>query len=394
MGSAFQRYKSGKGEAEMAGNTIAELTRLGQDVWIDNLSRELIESGELKRLTNEVGITGVTSNPTIFQKAISGKDDYDESIRRLLGLNVSDPKELFFQLAFDDVGAAADLLRRKYEESRGRHGFVSIEVAPDLAYDTETTISEVRWIFSSLGRKNVMVKVPATKEGLPAIEQLTADGVNVNVTLLFSVKRYEEVVDAYMKGIERRISQNHAVGEIASVASFFVSRVDTLVDKLLDEKMQGVASDAEKKKLAGLRGKAAVANARLAYEKGEEIRNSERFKSLAARGANWQRLLWGSTSTKDPAYSDIKYVQELIGPDTVNTMPEETIKAFLDHGDPKVTIKDDGGSAEALFGEMRTVGIDIGEVAAELEKDGVKKFADSYFALLDEISKKRDKLVA
>lgn len=394
MGSAFQRYKSGKGEAEMAGNTIAELTRLGQDVWIDNLSRELIESGELKRLTNEVGITGVTSNPTIFQKAISGKDDYDESIRRLLGLNVSDPKELFFQLAFDDVGAAADLLRRKYEESRGRHGFVSIEVAPDLAYDTETTISEVRWIFSSLGRKNVMVKVPATKEGLPAIEQLTADGVNVNVTLLFSVKRYEEVVDAYMKGIERRISQNHAVGEIASVASFFVSRVDTLVDKLLDEKMQGVASDAEKKKLAGLRGKAAVANARLAYEKGEEIRNSERFKSLAARGANWQRLLWGSTSTKDPAYSDIKYVQELIGPDTVNTMPEETIKAFLDHGDPKVTIKDDGGSAEALFGELRTVGIDIGEVATELEKEGVKKFADSYFALLDEISKKRDKLVA
>lgn len=378
----------------MAGNTIAELTRLGQDVWIDNLSRELIESGELKRLTNEVGITGVTSNPTIFQKAISGKDDYDESIRRLLGLNVSDPKELFFQLAFEDVGAAADLLRRKYEESRGRHGFVSIEVAPDLAYDTETTISEVRWIFSSLGRKNVMVKVPATKEGLPAIEQLTADGVNVNVTLLFSVKRYEEVVDAYMKGIERRISQNHAVGEIASVASFFVSRVDTLVDKLLDEKMQGVASDAEKKKLAGLRGKAAVANARLAYEKGEEIRNSERFKSLAARGANWQRLLWGSTSTKDPAYSDIKYVQELIGPDTVNTMPEETIKAFLDHGDPKVTIKDDGGSAEALFGELRTVGIDIGEVATELEKEGVKKFADSYFALLDEISKKRDKLVA
>jgi transaldolase len=394
LGSAFQRYKSGKGEAEMAGNTIAELTRLGQDVWIDNLSRELIESGELKRLTNEVGITGVTSNPTIFQKAISGKDDYDESIRRLLGLNVSDPKELFFQLAFEDVGAAADLLRRKYEESRGRHGFVSIEVAPDLAYDTETTISEVRWIFSSLGRKNVMVKVPATKEGLPAIEQLTADGVNVNVTLLFSVKRYEEVVDAYMKGIERRISQNHAVGEIASVASFFVSRVDTLVDKLLDEKIQGASSDAEKKKLGGLRGKAAVANARLAYEKGEEIRNSERFKSLAVRGANWQRLLWGSTSTKDPAYSDIKYVQELIGPDTVNTMPNDTIGAYLDHGDPKVTIKDDGDSAEELFGELRSVGIDIGEVTAELEKEGVKKFADSYFALLDEISKKRDKLVA
>ncbi|MGD2080234.1 MAG: transaldolase [Nitrospirota bacterium] len=376
----------------MAGNTIMELTRLGQSVWIDNLSRELVESGELERLIKEVGITGVTSNPTIFQKAVSGKDDYDESMGRLLGLNLSDPKELFFQLAFEDVGAAADLLRRNYEESRGHHGFVSIEVAPDLAYDTETTISEVRWIFSSLGRKNVMVKVPATREGLPAIEQLTADGVNVNVTLLFSVKRYAEVVDAYMKGIERRISQNHAVGEIASVASFFVSRVDTLVDKLLEEKIQGASSDAERKKLNDLKGKAAVANARLAYEKGEEIRNSGRFKALAEKGANWQRLLWGSTSTKDPAYSDIKYVQELIGPDTVNTMPPETIEAYLDHGDPRVTIRDDGGMAEALFEELRSVGIDIDDVTGELEKDGVKKFADSYFALLDEISRKRDKL--
>lgn len=376
----------------MAANTILGLDELGQSVWIDTLSRELIETGEIKRLINEVGLSGVTSNPTIFQKAVSGKDDYDESIRRLLGLNLSDPKEMFFQLAFEDIGAAADLLRRKHEESHGRRGYVSIEVSPDLAYDTETTIAEVRWIFSSLGRKNVMVKVPATKEGLPAIEQLTADGVNVNVTLLFSIKRYEEVADAYMKGIERRLSQNHAVSEIASVASFFVSRVDTLADQLLDEKIQNASSEAEKKKLNDLKGKAAVANAKIAYGRGEEIRNSDRFKALAERGANWQRLLWGSTSTKNPAYSDIKYVQEIIGPDTVNTMPLETIDAYLDHGDPRITIKDDLNSAEHLFDELRSVGIDIEDVAAQLEKEGVKKFADSYFELLDEIAKKRDKL--
>lgn len=376
----------------MAVNTILGLDELGQSVWIDTLSRELIETGELKRLINEVGLSGVTSNPTIFQKAVSGKDDYDESIRRLLGLNLSDPKEMFFQLAFEDIGAAADLLRRKHEESHGRRGYVSIEVSPDLAYDTETTIAEVRWIFSSLGRKNVMVKVPATKEGLPAIEQLTADGVNVNVTLLFSVKRYEEVADAYMKGIERRLSQNHAVGDIASVASFFVSRVDTLADQLLDEKIQNASSEAEKKKLNDLKGKAAVANAKIAYQKGEEIRSSDRFKALAEKGANWQRLLWGSTSTKDPAYSDIKYVQEIIGPDTVNTMPLETIDAYLDHGEPRITINDDMNSAEHLFEELRSVGIDIEDVAAQLEKEGVKKFADSYFELLDEIAKKRDKL--
>ncbi len=376
----------------MAVNTILGLDELGQSVWIDTLSRELIETGELKRLINEVGLSGVTSNPTIFQKAVSGKDDYDESIRRLLGVNLSDPKEMFFQLAFEDIGTAADLLRRKHDESHGRRGYVSIEVSPDLAYDTETTIAEVRWIFSSLGRKNVMVKVPATKEGLPAIEQLTADGVNVNVTLLFSVKRYEEVADAYMKGIERRLSQNHAVSEIASVASFFVSRVDTLADQLLDEKIQNASSEAEKKKLYDLKGKAAVANAKIAYGKGEEIRNSDRFKALAARGANWQRLLWGSTSTKNPAYSDIKYVQEIIGPDTVNTMPLETIDAYLDHGDPRITIKDDLNSVEHLFEELRSVGIDIEDVAAQLEKEGVKKFADSYFELLDEIAKKRDKL--
>jgi len=336
------------------------------------------------------GVSGVTTNPSIFQKAISGSADYDASLKALIANNVMDPKELFFQLAFEDVGAAADTLRPIYEKSKGKYGFVSIEVAPDLAYDTEATITEARWIFSTLGRKNIMVKVPATKEGLPAIEQLTADGVNVNVTLLFSVKRYEEVAEAYMRGLEKRLSQNHAIDDIASVASFFVSRVDTLIDDILEEKIKS-ASGGEKSKLQGLVGKAAVANAKLAFKRGEAIMAGERFKGLAEKGANFQRLLWGSTSTKNPAYSDIKYVQELIGPETINTIPTDTIKAFIDHGEPKVTIRDDADSVEPLFEELKSVGIDIEDVASKLEKQGVKSFADAYFELLDEIARKRDK---
>jgi len=375
---------------KMGGNPVFKLAELGQCVWLDTLSRKLINSGELLQLAEVDGVSGVTTNPSIFQKAISGSADYDASLKALIANNVMDPKELFFQLAFEDVGAAADTLRPIYEKSKGKYGFVSIEVAPDLAYDTEATITEARWIFSTLGRKNIMVKVPATKEGLPAIEQLTADGVNVNVTLLFSVKRYEEVAEAYMRGLEKRLSQNHAIDDIASVASFFVSRVDTLIDDILEEKIKS-ASGGEKSKLQGLVGKAAVANAKLAFKRGEAIMAGERFKGLAEKGANFQRLLWGSTSTKNPAYSDIKYVQELIGPETINTIPTDTIKAFIDHGEPKVTIRDDADSVEPLFEELKSVGIDIEDVASKLEKQGVKSFADAYFELLDEIARKRDK---
>jgi transaldolase len=376
----------------MGGNPVIELTKLGQCVWLDTLSRKIIESGELSHLAEVDGVSGVTTNPSIFQKAISGSEDYDGSLKKLIADNVMDAKELFFQLAFEDVGAAADILRPIYEKSKGRHGFVSIEVSPDLAYDTEATIAEARWIFSTLGRKNIMVKVPATKEGLPAIEQLTADGVNVNVTLLFSVKRYEEVADAFMKGLERRLGQNHAIDDIASVASFFVSRVDTLTDKLLEEKLKGAQAGPEKEKLEGLLGRAAVSNAKFAYKRGETIMESDRFKRLEEKSAQFQRLLWGSTSTKNPQYSDIKYVQELIGPLTVNTLPLETIKAFIDHGEPKVTIRDGIEAVESLFDELRSVGIEIEDVAQELEKQGVKSFADAYFELLDEIASKRDKL--
>jgi transaldolase len=375
----------------MGGSPVFELAKLGQCVWLDTLSRKMIDSGELSKITGVDGASGVTTNPSIFQKAISGSEDYDESLKKLIRDNVMEPKELFFQLAFEDVAAAADILRQTYEKSKGKHGFVSIEVAPDLAYDTEATIAEARWIFSTLGRKNIMVKVPATSEGLPAIEQLTADGVNVNVTLLFSVKRYEEVADAFMKGLERRLDQNHAIDDIASVASFFISRVDTLIDSLLEEKIKNAGSDSDRDRYKDLMGKAAVANAKLAYKRGEAIMASDRFKKLEEKGARFQRLLWGSTSTKNPEYSDIKYVQELIGPMTINTLPLETIQAFVDHGEAKVTIKDDIDSVEQLFEELGSVGIDIEDVAEELERQGVKSFADAYFALLDEIEKKRDK---
>ena len=377
----------------MDDNAVMGLARLGQCVWLDTLSRGLLESGELSRLAGVDGVSGVTTNPSIFQKAISGSADYDESLKKLIHENCTDPKELFFSLAIEDVGAAADTLKRTYATSGGQHGFVSIEVSPDLAQDTKATIAEARWLFSTLGRKNIMVKVPATREGLPAIEQLTADGVNVNVTLLFSVKRYEEVVEAYLRGLQQRVSQNHAVNEITSVASFFVSRVDTFVDRLLEELIEGAASEAEKEKIKGLMGRAAVANAKIAYRLGEQIKAGNRFKGLAGQGARPQRLLWGSTGTKNPAYSDIKYVQELIAPETVNTMPLDTIKAFLDHGEPRVTIRDDIDSAEGLFKDLRSLGIDIEEVAQRLEEQGVKLFSDAYFALLDEIAKKRDKFL-
>ncbi len=375
------------------GNPIHGLARLGQCVWLDTLSRQLINSGRLRELSGSGVVSGVTTNPSIFQKAISGSSDYDDSMRRLIREGCTGDKDLFFQLAIEDVGAAADTFRRSYEKSKGRHGFASIEVAPDLAYDTNATIAEARWLFSALGRKNIMIKVPATREGLPAIEQLTADGVNVNATLLFSVRRYEEVAGAFMAGLERRMRNNHAIDEIASVASFFVSRVDTLVDSRLEGLAADAGPGAAADTYARLSGRAAVANARLAYQSGKGIRQSERFRRLEARGARFQRLLWGSTGTKNPSYSDIKYVQELIGPDTINTMPMETIRAYMERGEPEVTIEDDLEGAGKLFDELRAAGIDMEEVARELETDGVRKFADSYFELLSEIGRKKERFL-
>ena len=376
----------------MKAELLQKLREIGQSLWLDNLSRNLINSGELKRLIAEDGITGITSNPTIFQKAISGSKDYDASLRSMLGKGIRDEKELFLGLAFEDISRAADLLWPVYQKSGGLDGFVSIEVSPDLAYDTQKTIAEARRLFSTIGKKNILVKVPGTKPGLPAIEQLTAEGVNVNVTLLFSVRRYEEITEAYIRGLEKRARQREPIDEICSVASFFVSRVDTLVDKMLEARLSSATSEADQKKIKSLLGKAAVANAKIAYRKYKEIFSGKRF--LALTRAHVQRILWGSTGTKNPSYSDIKYVEELIGADSINTLPDATLKAFLDHGRVRINIGDGLDEAERLFAELRSVGVDINPVTEELEKEGVKLFSDSFSLLLKEIAQKRDSFLA
>ena len=376
----------------MKAELLQKLREIGQSFWLDNLSRDLINSGELKRLIAEDGITGITSNPTIFQKAISGSKDYDESLRSMLGKGIRDGKELFLGLAFEDISRAADLLWPVYQKSGGVDGFVSIEVSPDLAYDTQKTIAEARRLFSTIGKKNILVKVPGTKQGLPAIEQLTAEGVNVNVTLLFSMRRYEETAEAYIRGLEKRARQREPIDGIFSVASFFVSRVDTLTDKLLEARLSAAATEDEKKKIRSLLGKAAVANANIAYRKYKEIFWGKRFQALTR--AHIQRILWGSTGTKNPSYSDIKYVEELMGADSINTLPEATLKAFQDHGRAQITIFDKLEEAEKLFAGLKEVGVNINQVTEQLESEGVKLFSDSFYLLLKEIAQKRDSLLA
>ena len=377
----------------MGENPLLQLQEAGQCVWLDNLSRDLIVSGRLRELVEE-GVAGITSNPSIFQKAISHSTLYDESLKKMVKQGVSDAKELFIGLAIEDIRNAADLLEKVLGNTKCLSGYVSIEVSPDLAYDTRGTIQEARRLCSAVGRQNAFVKVPATKQGLPAIEELTRDGVNVNVTLLFSVERSREVAEAYLRGIEQRIGKGEAVSDIVSVASFFVSRVDTLVDKLLKKRLEAASSAEERNRLSGLVGRAAVANSKIAFREFSKIFSSPRFLALKEKGANIQRLLWGSTSTKNPDYSDVKYVEELVAPETINTMPEDTLKAFKDHGRVKSVIGEGLGEAEALFRELASVGVVMDEVTAELEKEGVKGFSDSYFALLEEIGKRRDSILA
>ncbi len=374
----------------MNGNRLKKLQALGQSVWLDNLSRNLLNSGQLKKWIDD-GVTGITSNPTIFQKAIAGSRDYDDSLRMLLAKGIREERELFFHLAVEDISRAADLLQSVYRATGGRDGYVSIEVSPDLASDTEKTIAEAKHLFSTIGRENILVKVPATPQGVPAIAELIAQGVNVNVTLLFSVKRYEEVAEAYIRGLQERAAQEKSLRGIASVASFFVSRVDTLVDKLLETGKGSAQSDAEMGKRKSLLGKAAVANARIAYKKYREIFGTQDFHALP--GAQIQRILWGSTGTKNPAYSDVKYVDELIGPDSINTLPDATLQAFMDHGEVRVTIGDHMTEAESLFPQLAAFGIDIEQVAGQLEKEGVKLFTDSFNSLLHDIREKKNSIL-
>jgi transaldolase len=355
-------------------NRLQALRDAGVSIWLDTLSRELLDSGRFARLIADWAVTGATSNPTIFAKAITGSDRYDDQLRAAVASGVHDPRELFFELALEDVRRAADLLRPTFEASDGRDGFVSFECTPDLADDTQATIEQGLELWGRLARPNAMIKVPATAAGVPAIEELTARGVNVNVTLLFSVTRYEQVIDAYMRGLERRVASGEPVRTIASVASFFVSRVDGRVDQLLP----GDSS---------LRGRVAIANARLAYARyldrfsQDPCLAEDRWLALREAGARPQRPLWASTGTKDPTYSDVLYVEKLIAPDVVNTMPETTLQAFADHGGVEQAISI-AGRANAVLRRARAAGIDLDAVTAELEHEGVRIFRDSYRELL------------
>lgn len=363
-------------------NRLRRLEALGQSVWLDFIDRQLLASGELDRLIAEDGLRGLTSNPTIFQKAIASSNDYDGLIRSAPAS--ASTQSLLERLMSAELTVACDKLRPVYEGSGGSDGFGSIEVAPGLARDCPGSVEAACRLWSAVDRPNLMVKIPGTRAGLPAIESCLAHGININITLLFSVPRYREVVEAYLRALEARAARNDAVDRIASVASFFVSRVDTKVDKALD-----TLPGAQRAAARALRGRIAIANAKLAYEEYERIYASERWKVLAARGAHPQRLLWASTSTKDPAYPDVYYVDALIGPDTVDTMTPASMHAYLEHGEPQARLAWERDRAHEQMVELGPLGIDFGRVAEELEDEGVASFADSYGKALESIAKKR-----
>jgi transaldolase len=365
---------------------LAELEKLGQSVWFDFIRRSLITSGELKELIDK-GVRGITSNPAIFEKAIAGSNDYDEDINKLTRADKS-VDEIYEALAFEDIGRAADLLGKTYETSGGIDGFVSLEVNPHLAYETEKTIREATRLYETLNRPNVMIKVPATAAGLPAITELIGAGVNVNVTLIFGLENYKAVAEAYICGLEKlggtgpTVTAGHPVNEVASVASFFVSRVDSAIDKELQKLNQ-----------KQLLGKSAIANSKLAYAEFKQIFSGSRWQSLKDQGARVQRVLWASTSAKNPDFADTLYVDELIGPDTVNTIPPATLDSFLDHGRVAETLTKDLEKAREQIAKLAGLGIDLQAVTQQLQEDGVLAFAKPFDALIQSIAEKRDRLL-
>jgi transaldolase/glucose-6-phosphate isomerase len=371
----------------MGTNPLVELGKFGQSPWLDFIERGLISSGGLLRLVSENGITGVTSNPTIFEKAISGGREYDKQIQALSGRGAG-VMEAYKEIVTEDIRNAADVLRPVYDASSCADGFVSLEVDPDLAYDPDRTIARAEGLFRAVSRPNVLIKIPGTHEGLPAIEETVARGIPVNVTLIFSVKRYEEVAQAYIRGVERLVAQGKNPGRVASVASFFVSRVDTAVDRLLDEVVPRWPGSPKAETAISLKGRVAVANARLAYARFGEIFSAPGWKELAAKGAKAQRPLWASTGTKNPKYSDVLYVEELIGPRTVNTMPLPTIDAFRDHGKVADTLTGREKEAREILDDLGLLDIGIEEVCEALVRDGVQSFTDSYQKLLGAIERK------
>jgi transaldolase len=360
-------------------NSLKQLGTLGQSIWLDYIRRDLIASGGLRRLIEEDGLRGMTSNPAIFEKAIADSHEYDGDIRAM-AIEGYDDKAIYETISQRDVQSAADEFRPLYDRTDGKDGYVSLEVNPHLAHDTKGTTEEARRLWAALNRPNVFIKVPATTEGLPAIQQLVSEGISVNVTLLFGLPRYRQVVEAYIAGIEARVAQGKPVKRVASVASFFVSRIDALVDPLLDKPIAQGGKVADLAKT--IRGQVAIASAKLAYQIYKEIFGSDRFKKLAAQGALVQRLLWASTSTKNPDYRDVKYVEALIGPDTVNTAPLETLDAYRDHGQPEARLEQDVKEAHWVLERLPELGISIDKVTQQLEDEGVDKINKPFYKLM------------
>ena len=363
----------------MATNKVKQIHSFGQSIWLDFINREIIKSGELKKLIDEDGVRGVTSNPAIFEKAITSSSDYDADIAEL-AKKTSSNEELFFGLAVTDIKNATDLFKGVYDESNGEDGYVSLEVSPFLALKTKETADQAENLWKQVDKKNVMIKIPGTKPGLAAIRQSIAKGININVTLLFGLPRYEEVTEAYIAGLEDHLAAGHSIGHISSVASFFLSRIDVLVDPMLDEKGLG-----------DLKGEVAIASAKKAYEIYKRVFSGPRWEKLAAQGAKPQRLLWASTSSKNPAFKDTKYVEALIGPETVDTVPLETIEAFRDHGIAANTLEQGLDKATEVLERLKTAGIDIDKITQQLEDEGVDKFNKPFEKLLQAIEDQKNK---
>jgi transaldolase len=380
-----------------ATNPIFEIEKqYGQSIWMDNLSRDLIQSGELKQLIDNRGVHGITSNPSIFEKAIVGNETYDEDIEAGIKADKS-VQEIYESLIFKDIRNACDILKPIYEETDGLDGYVSIEVPPNIALDTEKSLAEARRYYQAIDRPNVMIKIPGTKEGLPAVEQAIYEGININITLLFSVQSYIDTAWAYIRGLERRVAEGKEISKIASVASFFLSRIDVKVDGMIEEQLkQGVDRLEKEAKLREVKGKVAIANAKVAYQEYKKIITTDRWKALAEKGANVQRLLWASTSTKNPEYSDVMYVDALVGPHTVNTLPPDTIEACADHCSPASRIETDVDQAYETLENLNNpdININLDQVMAELLDEGIEKFIKPYDSLMNSLESKVEKLAA
>ncbi len=376
----------------MAKNAMQKLyDEQKQSPWLDYIRRDMLNDGRLKQYIERDGIRGVTANPTIFEKAVGAGSDYDAQITQLLRDGVK-RDELFEHIAVADITSACDIMRPVYDTSGGNDGFVSIEVSPDKAFQTQPSIDEAKRWWSIIDRPNLMVKIPATDEGIPAIEECIAAGLNINITLIFSLDFYAQVMEAYLRGLERRIEGGLAVNDSNSVASFFVSRVDTAADKLIEAKIASATTDAERAKLQALLGRVAVANAKVAYRRFRETFSGPRWTKLQTEGAKLQRPLWASTGTKNPAYSDILYIEELIGPDTVNTMPPDTIDAFRDHGVVRCTIDENYDEAERVLRDLDAAGVSIDEITDALQEEGVKSFSKSFLAISETTMRKADEI--